>query len=149
LLYSSLPLLVTKLPSFPLLNPFLANTSSNAALTEKYKIKVLREGDGQNYPSRGDNVRVHYTGTLLNGKKFDSSKDRGQPFSFRVGVGQVIKGWDELVSAMSLGESISATIPSDLAYGSRGAGGVIPPNSDLIFEIELLGFSDKNYNQDL
>ena len=126
-----------------------ANTSSNSALTEKYQIKVLREGDGQNYPNRGDNVKVHYTGTLLNGKKFDSSKDRGQPFSFKVGVGQVIKGWDELVSAMSLGESISATIPSDLAYGARGAGGVIPPNSDLIFEIELLGFADKAYNQDL
>ena len=126
-----------------------ANTANDAALTEKYKIKVLRSGDGKNFPKRGDNVRVHYTGTLLDGKKFDSSRDRGQPFSFRVGVGQVIKGWDELVSAMSLGESISATIPSDLAYGSRGAGGVIPGNADLIFDIELLGFADQNYNQDL
>ena len=120
------------------------NTANDPELTQKYKIQQFKAGDGVNYPPTGEQVRVHYTGTLLNGKKFDSSRDRGSPFSFRVGVGQVIRGWDELVGKMSLGESISATIPSDLAYGARGAGGLIPPNSDLIFEIELLGYGNQN-----
>jgi FKBP-type peptidyl-prolyl cis-trans isomerase FkpA len=87
----------------------------------------------------GQTVRVHYTGWLENGKKFDSSVDRGQPFSFPLGGGRVIKGWDEGVQGMKVGGKRKLIIPSNLGYGARGAGGVIPPNATLIFEVELLG----------
>ncbi len=87
----------------------------------------------------GKTANVHYTGWLENGKKFDSSVDRGQPFSFPLGTGRVIKGWDEGVQGMKVGGKRKLTIPSDLGYGSRGAGGVIPPNATLIFDVELLG----------
>ncbi|CAE7573310.1 fkh1 [Symbiodinium natans] len=81
---------------------------------------------------------MHYTGTLSSGKKFDSSRDRGQPFRTQIGVGQVIRGWDEGVPTMSLGEKAILRMTSDYGYGSRGAGRVIPPNADLTFEVELL-----------
>jgi FKBP-type peptidyl-prolyl cis-trans isomerase len=97
----------------------------------------LQEGSGAAAKS-GDTVEVHYTGWLTNGKKFDSSVDRGQPFSFQLGAGRVIKGWDEGVAGMKPGGKRKLTIPSALGYGTRGAGGVIPPNADLVFEVELL-----------
>ena len=87
----------------------------------------------------GQTVIVHYTGWLENGKKFDSSVDRGQPFSFPLGAGRVIKGWDEGVQGMKVGGKRKLIIPSSLGYGARGAGGVIPPNATLIFEVELIG----------
>ena len=95
-------------------------------------------GDGTTAKA-GDHVSVHYTGTLENGKKFDSSRDRNQPFVFHLGQGQVIKGWDEGVAGMQVGDKRRLIIPSNLGYGSRGAGGVIPPNATLIFEVELVG----------
>ena len=91
----------------------------------------------------GQTVRVHYTGWLWNdgvvGAKFDSSKDRGQPFEFGLGAGMVIRGWDEGVAGMQVGGSRKLVIPAELGYGARGAGGVIPPNATLLFEVDLLG----------
>mmetsp|Transcript_24402 Transcript_24402/g.40454 ORF Transcript_24402/g.40454 Transcript_24402/m.40454 type:complete len:152 (-) Transcript_24402:116-571(-) len=101
--------------------------------------ETLTPGDGTTYPKSGDKLTMHYHGTLTsNGTKFDASRDRGRPFKFTIGVGQVIKGWDEGVIQMSLGEKAILRITSDYGYGPRGAGGVIPPNADLTFEVELL-----------
>lgn len=92
----------------------------------------------------GDKLKMHYTGTLAkDGSKFDSSLDRNEPFEFTLGVGQVIRGWDQGIQGMCVGEKRKLRIPSDLGYGPRGAGDKIPPNSDLIFDIELLEIVDK------
>lgn len=98
----------------------------------------LTVGDGP-MAAAGQRVSVHYTGWLTDGRKFDSSKDRGQPFTFNLGAGQVIRGWDEGVAGMCVGGTRKLTIPAQLGYGARGAGGVIPPNATLVFEVELLG----------
>ncbi|CEL51679.1 FK506-binding protein 1A OS=Neosartorya fumigata (strain ATCC MYA-4609 / Af293 / CBS 101355 / FGSC A1100) GN=fpr1A PE=3 SV=1 [Rhizoctonia solani AG-1 IB] len=95
-------------------------------------------------PKAGDNVQIHYTGWLKDsGKKFDSSVDRDQPFETTIGVGRVIKGWDEGVPQLSLGEKAKLTITPDFGYGSRGAGNAIPPNATLIFEVELLAINGR------
>ncbi len=115
-----------------------ASTSAIVTLPDGLKYEVLRQGNGPEAKA-GQTVAVHYTGWLTNGTKFDSSVDRGQPFDFTLGQGQVIKGWDEGVAGMKVGEKRKLTIPSQLGYGERGAGGVIPPNATLVFDVELLG----------
>lgn len=104
----------------------------------KYTDVVVGKGPS---PVTGKQVKVHYTGTLENGKKFDSSVDRNEPFSFTIGVGQVIPGWDEGVMTMKVGGKRKLIIPSKLGYGASGAGGVIPPNATLLFDVELLDVS--------
>ena len=104
------------------------------------QIEELVVGTGATAAS-GQKVSVHYTGWLTNGNKFDSSKDRGEAFEFGLGRGQVIRGWDEGVQGMKVGGKRKLTIPPELGYGSRGAGGVIPPNATLVFEVELLGIA--------
>jgi FKBP-type peptidyl-prolyl cis-trans isomerase FkpA len=105
--------------------------------TTGLQIEKLKEGTGKAAVS-GASVTVHYTGWLTNGQKFDSSVDRGEPFTFLLGRGQVIKGWDQGVATMKVGDKIKLTIPPELGYGARGAGNVIPPNATLVFEVELL-----------
>ena len=100
--------------------------------------KTTKIGIDNLKPQIGDLLTVHYTGYLQNGRVFDSSVNKGKPFSFRVGLGQVIPGWDQAFLGMTKGEKARLTIPPNLAYGNQGAGGVIPPNATLIFDVELL-----------
>jgi peptidylprolyl isomerase len=108
-------------------------------ITTKSGLKYIDEAEGTGAAAKaGDQVSVHYTGRLKDGKKFDSSVDRGQPFEFPLGAGRVIKGWDEGVAGMKVGGKRKLIIPPELGYGERGAGNVIPPNAELHFDVELL-----------
>ena len=100
-------------------------------------VQITKEGDGKTYPKKGQTVVMHYTGTIK-GKKFDSSRDRGKPFETKIGVGQVIKGWDEGVPQMSVGSTAILTISPDYGYGAAGVKDVIPPNAELTFDVELI-----------
>lgn len=123
------------------LKPFFGEAEMTTRTTESgLTIEDLTVGEGETAVS-GQMVTVHYTGWLTDGSKFDSSKDRNDSFVFGLGQGQVIRGWDEGVQGMQVGGVRKLTIPPQLGYGSRGAGGVIPPNATLVFEVELLGVS--------
>src|SRR5215467_12354106 len=104
------------------------------------KIEKMTNGKGAS-PKRGETVTVHYTGWLTDGTKFDSSLDRNEPFSFVLGAGQVIRGWDEGVATLRVGDKARLTLPPEFAYGKEGYPGAIPPNATLLFEVELLSIS--------
>ncbi|HMV43223.1 MAG TPA: FKBP-type peptidyl-prolyl cis-trans isomerase [Leptospiraceae bacterium] len=114
-----------------------ASVNVNAQEVKDLIVKDVKVGNGKEAKD-GNTVTVHYVGTLTNGKKFDSSKDRGQPFSFQLGRGEVIKGWDRGVKGMKVGGTRKLTIPAHLGYGDRGAGSDIPPGATLLFDVELL-----------
>merc|ERR1711865_1149377 len=106
---------------------------------ERLIVETTTPGDGVTYPKKGDKLTMHYTGTLVGSETvFDSSRQRGDPFTFTIGVKQVIEGWDEGVMQMSLGERAVLKVPSAKAYGDKGIGGVIPPHADLVFDVGLL-----------
>ncbi|KAF8322746.1 peptidyl-prolyl cis-trans isomerase [Clavulina sp. PMI_390] len=104
-------------------------------------IQTIKPGDQSSFPQRGDTITIHYVGTLLDGTKFDSSRDRHVPFITRIGVGSVIRGWDEGIPQLSLGQKVILIVPAEYAYGNRGFGRLVPPNATLKFEIELLGIN--------
>lgn len=114
------------------------SNNSNNAKTMELEIVTTQEGTGEKVVKSGDLISVHYTGKLTDGTKFDSSVDRGAPFEFQIGQGMVIQGWEQGLLGMKVGEKRTLTIPSELGYGSRGAGNVIPPNATLIFDVELI-----------
>jgi FK506-binding protein 1 len=105
------------------------------------KKSISKPGDSKNYPKNGDRVTVHYIGELTDGTKFDSSVDRNKPFVFNIGMGQVIKGWDVGVSSMSIGEVAIFRLTPDYGYGARGSPPTIPPNAELVFQVQLLAIN--------
>lgn len=117
--------------------------TSNAVTTESGLTYVITHHTEGRKPNPGETVSVHYTGTLTDGTKFDSSRDRGTPITFPLGVGKVIKGWDEGIAKLGIGEQGVLIIPPSLGYGERGAGGVIPANATLIFVVELVGIQEQ------
>ncbi|MEW6026110.1 MAG: FKBP-type peptidyl-prolyl cis-trans isomerase [Planctomycetota bacterium] len=122
------------------MNPAQPQAQAGSEITTASGLKYVDQVVGAGAEAKpGMMVQVHYTGWLTNGTKFDSSVDRGQPFQFNLGRGQVIRGWDEGVAGMKIGGKRKLTIPPELGYGARGAGNVIPPNATLVFEVELLG----------
>lgn len=122
--------------------PAIVTNTYEPEFEKLYSVEHIKDGDKSTYAEEGDKVSVHYTGTFpKTGKKFDSSVDRNTPFTFSLKKGQVIQCWDEVVSKMTQGEKIKVICPSRLAYGSRGAGGVIPGDTDIAFEIEFLSFT--------
>lgn len=121
-------------------------STKNPDFANFFKAKFIKEGDNTNFPQNNSTVTVHYTGTIPHtGRKFDSSRDRNEPFRFVLGANRVIRCWEEVVKRMSLGEKIYVVCPSNLAYGARGAGNIIPPNTDIAFEIELLDYSKNKF----
>jgi len=141
--------LATLLTALPLAGPVLAQAPKEKAMEKPAESKEVTTPSGLKYTDikvgdgaeakAGQVVDVHYTGWLTNGTKFDSSVDRGKPFSFKLGAGQVIEGWDKGVAGMKVGGKRKLTIPPGLGYGTQSVGGVIPPNSTLVFDVELLG----------
>lgn len=124
---------------FALIGTVICEAGQTVTTPSGLQVELLQEGTGP-LPQAGQTVMVHYIGTLQDGKKFDSSRDRGQPISFALGQGQVIRGWDEGLALMKVGSRAKLTIPPQLGYGARGAGGgVIPPNATLVFDVELIG----------
>lgn len=136
----SAPQMIAEAPSSNSASDLMTAENQQDVVTTPSGLQYIEvvEGTGET-PKTGQTVIVHYTGTLENGQKFDSSRDRNQPFEFPIGRGRVIKGWDEGLSTMKVGGQRRLIIPPELGYGARGAGGVIPPNATLIFDVELLG----------
>lgn len=124
----------------PIPSPAVDNATDSAKNYPGFKVEDLKIGTGSAVKS-GDRIKINYLGTLTDGKKFDSSYDRGVPFETQIGVGQVIKGWDLGVLGMKVGGKRKLTIPPELGYGEKGAGEVIPPNATLIFEVELVAIN--------
>ena len=124
--------------SFLLLNiVFSHETTHDPEFEKKFQLTHIKEGDGKTFPKKGEKLHVHYIGTFLDGKQFDSSYDRDRPFRFIVGVGAVVQCWDIVVMRLSLGEKVKVICPYDLAYGEKGFA-AIPPKADIAFEIELI-----------
>lgn len=119
----------------------LTNNSTENFMIQEMKVEIIKQGEGESAKS-GDKVTVNYVGSFEDGSKFDSSIDRGQPFVFTLGENSVIQGWELGVAGMKVGEKRKLTIPPELAYGDRGAGGVIPPNATLVFEIDMLSIAN-------
>jgi len=136
--YSSIP------GSFLSMPPGGAGATRFSDLGECLGLYMCKRGDDHHYPKAGDKLTMHYTGKLTkDDSQFDSSRDRGQPFTFTIGVGQVIKGWEAGIMKMSLGERAVLQVPAAMGYGARGAGGKIPPNADLYFDVELLAINGR------